>query len=902
MVSPASRFLSFAALAAVLYGVPADAQSGRIRGVVRDARGVALSGVTVRATNQGTGASSRTTTAADGSYAVSDLAPGAYTVSASLPGVRTVSQKDVQVAAGAAVSLDFVMQPLLLEAITVTAMLREQELADVPFSIAAPTAQVLRTRGVDNIEAVAANVAGFSVQNLGPGQSQVAMRGASSGQVARDQPGVKEQVGAYLDDSPVSLSLFTPDLDLFDVSRVEVLRGPQGTLFGAGSLSGTVRYISAPPELGGSSTFGEVGGSWIGGGAPGSNSKLGFNVPVGDKAAFRVVGYSNRMGGWMDAVQPDFTVNHDVNGGDRTGVRAALRFEPSERVSLTPRVVYQRVQADGWNRIDAFNILANPYTTTRPAVTLGERQLFTQINEPYTDDFLLTDLSWQYNFGRVSLTSITSYTFRDVLVVRDATALTGSVTGGTFGASDRVYTLDSPLNDATTAKVFTQEARLAGGSDRLRWLVGGFFSSNKRDYGQSLLVVGSDSLIAAEDPPTMVSFGICPCAPGWTQGTEGARVDELFYSDLHNDLKQAAVFGEATLAASDRLNLTAGVRYYNFNEDRSLVFDGIFAVPTDTTGTTDASGVAPRFMVSYEASDALTLNAQASRGFRLGGINDPLNEPLCTPEDEATYGPLAGSWEDETAWNYEVGAKSQFAGGRAYINVSAFYMDIRDLQLTVTAGSCSSRLILNADKARTQGVELEVTAAPNDNLDLSASVGLNDSKLRSTFRDVNGDVVAGIEEGNRLPSVPQFQAALAATYAWNAGAGSRAFLSSSFQHVGSRLTLIDDHGGGFCPPSQPNCPFGTVYLNTFAPNTIGGPLNGPAPDTTFRFDPELPAYNIVNLRVGLIRDAWEVAVYLNNAFDERAFLGLDRERGTRARVGYLTNQPRTGGVTLRFSY
>jgi len=892
MVSPGGRFLSVAALAAVLYGVPASAQTGRISGVVRDTRGVALSGATIRATNQGTGASSRATTAANGSYAVADLAPGAYTVSASLPGVRAVSQRDVQVAAGATASVDFVLQPLMLEAVTVTAMLREQELVDVPFSIAAPTEQVLRARGVDNIEAIAATVAGFSVQNLGPGQSQVAMRGASSGQIARDQAGVKEQVGAYLDDAPVSLSLFTPDVDLFDVSRVEVLRGPQGTLFGAGSLSGTVRYISNQPELGASSTFGEVGGSWIDGGAPGSNAKLGFNVPVGDKAAFRVVGYSNRLPGWMDAVQPDFTVNEDVNGGDRAGVRVALRVAPSERFSFTPRVVYQRVTMDGWNRIDAFNILANAYTTTRPAVTLGERQLFTQIDEPYTDDFLLTDLNWRYTFGQVSLTSITSYTFRDILVVRDATALTGSVTGGTLGLSDRVYTLDAPLNDATTAKVFTQEVRVAGGDDRLRWLVGGFFGSSKRDYGQSVLAVGVDSLAAAE--------GFAP--QGWSQGSLGARIDELYYSDLHYDLKQAAVFGEATLGLSDRLNLTAGLRYYDFSEDRSLIFDGAFAVPSDTTGSTSANGVAPRFMASYKVSDALTLNAQASRGFRLGGINDPVNAPLCSAADSLTYLPLAGSWKDETAWNYEVGAKSQLAGGRASLSLSAFYMDIRDLQLTVTAGQCSSRLILNAAKARTLGTEVELTASLSGHLDVAFSAGFNNAKLLSTFRDVGGNVVAGIANGNRLPSVPQIQGSAAATYGWTVGAGSRAFITGSLQHVGSRLTLIDDHGGGVCPPSQPNCPFGTVYLNSFGANTIGGPLNGPQPDTTFRFDPELPAYNIVNLRVGLIRDDWEVAVYLNNVLDERALLALDRERGLRARVGYLTNQPRTGGVTLRFSY
>src|SRR3989441_3043548 len=318
MVS-AGRFLSLAVAAALLTGVPAaaDAQNGRIRGTVRDAHGSPLSGAVIRVT--GPGPARRATTGDDGAYAITGLAAGNYSVSASLPGVRTQSKEAVRVAADAEAVVDFVLQAIELEAVTVTAMLREQRIEDVPFSIAAPTQQALQLRGADNIETIAANVAGFSVQNLGPGQSQVAMRGASSGQIARDQSGVKEQVGTYLDDSPVSLSLFTPDLDLFDVGRVEVLRGPQGTLFGAGSLAGTVRYITNQPELGVSRTFGEVGGSWIDGGAPGDNAKLGFNVPMGDKAALRVVGYGNRLGGYMDAVQPDLTVSKDVNGGGRDG-------------------------------------------------------------------------------------------------------------------------------------------------------------------------------------------------------------------------------------------------------------------------------------------------------------------------------------------------------------------------------------------------------------------------------------------------------------------------------------------------------------------------------------------------------------------------------------------------------
>src|SRR5712671_978852 len=319
MINPASRLLSIAALVALVFGAPemALAQNGRIRGTVRDAHSSPLSGAVIRVT--GPSPARRAVTAEDGSYAFTNLAPGTYTVSVSLPGVRTQSRQGVQVAADAEAVVDFVLQALELEAITVTAMKREEQLINVPLSIAAPTEQALRVRGAETIEQVAQNVAGFSVQNLGPGQSQPAIRGASSGQISRDQPGVKEEVGGYLDESVISLSLFTPDLDLFDIGRVEVLRGPQGTLFGSGSLGGTVRYVSNQPELNVSRTFGEAEVTAIDGGDPGSSAKLGVNAPLGDKAALRIVGYSTRTGGWMDAVQPNLRVNENVNGNNRTG-------------------------------------------------------------------------------------------------------------------------------------------------------------------------------------------------------------------------------------------------------------------------------------------------------------------------------------------------------------------------------------------------------------------------------------------------------------------------------------------------------------------------------------------------------------------------------------------------------
>ncbi len=166
--------------------------------------------------------------------------------------------------------------PAVLGQIMVTARKKEESLQDVPFSIAAQTEEVLRNTGAFDVESIANNVAGFSVQNLGPGQSQVAMRGVSAGQVVRDQPGVKEQVGVYLDESVISLSLFTPDLDLFDVNRVEVLRGPQGTLFGSGSLSGTLRYITNQPDLEAYSSYAEVTGTSVSDGNTGGGKARAF--------------------------------------------------------------------------------------------------------------------------------------------------------------------------------------------------------------------------------------------------------------------------------------------------------------------------------------------------------------------------------------------------------------------------------------------------------------------------------------------------------------------------------------------------------------------------------------------------------------------------------------------------
>jgi iron complex outermembrane receptor protein len=668
----------------------------------------------------------------------------------------------------------------------------------------------------------------------------------------------------------ISLSLFTPDIDLFDMNRVEVLRGPQGTLFGSGSLSGTVRYISNAPEVGVQTTVAQFGFEGLTDGGFGGDAKVATNVPLGDTSAMRFTGYYKQFGGYMDAIQPG-RVNDDVNSGDRVGARLAFRFEPTERWKITPRIFFQEVDMDGWNRNDDFNILANPFTTTRPAVNLGSRQLFTQIKEPTTDEFLLVDLDIQYDWDELSFKSITSFTDRDVLVVRDAGALTSSITGGSQGFGPDVYTIDAPLDDATTAEVLTQEFRLSGESSKAVWVTGLFYSTIERDYGQSLFIDGYEDLTGIP-----------------TAGDFGAGRDVLFFSDLQYEFDQVALFGELTYSVSDTVDVTGGLRWYDFEEDRVQTFDGIFAAPGTTFGSTTASGVVPRVIVSWAASENVTLNAQVSEGFRLGGINDPLNIPLCTPEDLATFGGQ-DEWDDETLWNYEVGAKSTVMGGRGTLNASLFYQDISDLQATVTAGSCSSRVIFNVPEASSSGVELEWAAQTSDHFDFAISTSYINAELDSTLTSTdplgNVSIVAGIEKGNRLPTVPEFQLAAAGNYQWLMQNNWLGYVTATFQHVGSRFTQIGDQADGF----------GTVDLLSFEPNTIGGPLT----QDTFRFNPEMPAYNLLNLRVGVSDEKWDVAFFINNVTDEEARLALDQERGTRARVGYLVNQPRAIGVSAR---
>lgn len=759
--------------------------------------------------------------------------------------------------------------------IVVTAQKRAANLQDVPFSIAAATEDMIRSTGSASIVDLSRNVAGLAIADLGPGQSQVAIRGVSSGQVVRDESSRKETVGFYLDESVISLALFTPDLDLFDLNRVEVLRGPQGTLFGSGNLSGTVRYITNQPNLTEFQGAAEGNVSMVEKGGVGLSTKGAVNIPlVADKLAVRAVGYYNRMPGFIDAIAPGGQLWRNVNDGTKYGGRLALTFKPTETLTITPRVVYQKLDTDGYPRADVYNLFHNPHTTTRPAGTFDGLQQFIQLEEGLTDDFLLVDNTMSWDVGPVTFTSVTSYIDREVDVMRDSGQLTGQITAMVFG-QPQLATLDAPLLDQTGVKQFSQEFRVSSNTDGpLQWVVGGYYTTYDKKFGQRLHVPGFEAGFNAATGGNLNTAALS--APVVNEK------DHLFVSDFDIDHRQYALFGEASYEVTDRLTTTLGLRWYDFKEERhaiiaGLLNDGPTPAPLRQRTTSD-SGINPRFIVAYEVSDTVTLNMQAAKGFRLGGINDPLITNICRDDIARLGGADIERFKDETLWNYEAGFKARSADGRLTFNAAAYYIDMRDVQVSVRL-PCSSTITLNVPKARSMGLEAEFSARPTDWVDFGVSVAYSDAEVRESVDLVD------IRKGDRLPTSPKWQISTNVGLTKPLNNDMDGFVNFTMQYLSSSYSfLLDQRNNG-------TLPFDIRY---------GRPAGNP-----FHVDypTKLDGYAIGNVRFGVrAADSWEIALYINNVWDERAQLALDRERGGEGRVAYIVNQPRTYGINARFNF
>src|SRR5258706_804342 len=429
------------------------------------------------------------------------------------------------------------------------------------------------------------------------------------------------------------MSLFTPDLDLFDLNRVETLRGPQGTLFGAGNIGGTIRYITNQAKIGVSEGTVELNANKISDGGTGGGVKAAVNVPLSDAAAMRVVGYYTKFGGWVDALGPGG--GKDVNSGERTGGRLSFTYKPSPDVEIPPRFVSQKVTADGFKRHEKYNLCANPFTATVPPVTFQDRQQYLLQREKFEDTTNIADATVKIGFGSFDLTSVTTHTDRSILVSRDASALTGSVSVD-LGFPSAAVLLPSRLNDTTDLKSFTQELRLSSkGKGPLQWLAGALFSNTDRKYAQRLPTPGYD---AATD----ATLGAGTSA----SVANGFPANSPYNADIPYNLKQTAVFGETSYELTKELTGTVGGRYYDYKEERTFKSGGLFSDGNNNFDKTKSNGFNPRVLFAYKFSDSTTFNAQASKGFRLGVVNDPLNITLCTAQDRSNSDGLQRFYND----------------------------------------------------------------------------------------------------------------------------------------------------------------------------------------------------------------------------------------------------------------
>ena len=574
-------------------------------------------------------------------------------------------------------SADSLAQPAL-EEILVTARRREEDVQLSPVSVTALSERYLQQTGARSLVDYAASVPGLSfVGNTSP-ENKIVLRGVSTGVVTRDEGSV---VGLYIDDVPVGSRRFNPDLRLYDIERIEVLRGPQGTLFGEGSIGGTLRLVPNKPDLE------RFGGTLQGGRSQthkgGGNYELVamLNAPiVAERFGIRLVGYQVEDAGYVDNVTLD---RKDVNRVSTNGQRLIAMFAPGERTSVTATVLHQETDVPGKAQFDP---------------ELGDLLQARNFEEALGDDFTLANLAISWVFDGVILDSSTAYFDRSVINFRDISPLLGGLP---------IY-----LDDLTQFESVVQEVRLTSSrglfGDRLDWLVGAYYRDDEEYFRQD--------------------------------AHAAALGGDVFDSDNYLDRRQIAVFGELDLSLTESLTVSAGIRWFDIDQTGENFNAGLLAgLPPgviDVTET-DASeeGISPKFRMAYERDDWL-FYATASRGFREGG---PTGEGV--PPDPVTGAPAPTQFDSDALWNYELGLKTSWADNRVVLNGALFYIDWEDIQ-TTSIRSDGHTFTVNAGAARSKGVEAELRAVAGEGLELFLTAAYVDSTLTEDQLPP-GDGVAG---------------------------------------------------------------------------------------------------------------------------------------------------------------
>ncbi|MFT3755539.1 MAG: TonB-dependent receptor [Pseudoxanthomonas sp.] len=664
-------------------------------------------------------------------------------------------------------AVDAASKPTTLDSIKVTASRRATLVEKTPMAISSITAETLDEIGAVDIKDFAAQVPGLRVQYSGPGASRINLRGINSSGEAT--------VSVYNDESPVSGSVGTTgnaggrsaDMDLFDVDRIEVLRGPQGTLYGASSMGGAIRILYNKPgdELEGAVRLGYETTS---GGDPSNSQEFMINVPIKPGLlAARATMYNREVGGYVDNA---FLGIKNVNSIDSQGGRLQLRLTPNEDITLD--------LSHALGKTDAFSSTWHP--------SEGDYQQLSQVKLPYRDRNQMSSLNLAWDFGWAALNANASYQNRDSTYIGDdsyyiSTYLTptrcaSAGNGGVACTPEQLEAWYAQVNELIPSALIhdgntrdrTFEVRLTSAdSDVLDWSVGAFIQNR-------------DNYVASEDAPADKATGIL--ITPW----------DIFYRRrIWDKLEQKAVFAEATWHATAKLDVTAGLRYYDYDKtvsgDTDIPWEMIGAY-TKPYASVDASedGLLKKLTLDYDLGENVMLYATVADGFRPGGANQVIGL------DE-----VLTAYRSDSLWNYEIGAKTVWLDRSLFLNAALYQIDWDDMQITGRTLNGAFSFLSNAGAARMRGIELEAIWRPLAGLDLSANFNYVDAKLTE---DQISDVISGSgRKGERIPDTPRTSGMLAASYRWPLGEGLDGMVRGDYSYVGGSWSSFNGAYNAYRP-------------------------------------------------------------------------------------------------------
>lgn len=786
--------------------------------------------------------------------------------------------------------------------IVVTAQRQSESLSKVPISVAAFDEKTLDQRGVRSIDDISQISPGLTLQRSdtrNAAAARISIRGINSAAGAAT-------TGIYIDDVPIQArslgySSYSVFPQVFDLERVEVLRGPQGTLFGAGAEGGAVRFITPEPSL---TRFSAYGRAEIGTTENGAESwEIGAAIGgplVEDKLAFRISAWHRRDGGWVDRMEYDrprgggpyissFFLSHpyfqaafpgvtpingvaqpttgkvvdaDSNYAETDIVRGALRFQPTEELDITASIFYQ----------NAYNNDSSTYWLNLSKVDQGDFVQGNNQSQPSSDEFFIPSVKIEYDADSVIITSNTSYFKRDQSAFNDYTAFEHSLYYGSYlsdvGDSTDAYQFNAQEN-------FTQELRLQSASKGpLNWIVGFFYTKNfqeARQYNDISTVPVSfptGGCPASPVPPFIVTPPFCYGAP--VTGSSRAPVSGAVYGNALDPMNlhetQAAAFAQFDYNITDKLKLTAGVRVAQTEVEIAFRNYGpiVGPVPVIAEAQQKETPITPKFGISYQATTATMFYASAAKGFRTGGGNPQVGQGCNL--DLAANG--YSTYKSDSLWSYEVGAKTKLMGNRLQVNASGYYVDWKNIQQNIGL-RCGFQFVINGGSAVSKGFDAEVSLWATDNLQISTAVGYNHTEFQQNVANAGG---AGnlISQGDRVAGSP-WQISSSAFYEVPLGA-LKGYVRADWQYLSA-------------------FPGRLSFLN---------PLN------LASYNPELrvqPGYHQVNVRIGATFDKFDISVFAKNLFNERPELGLGQSPTPFSAGGpnlfqAVTLRPRTIGLTM----